>query len=180
MADTENNTSKVDVAARKFEKFADKATEKVTEAAVKADEAAHTTAETVATNLKDVQAKVTNTLHRAADMARGAVDVQRGALETVVKASQIYGEGLQGIATHAAEVSKLQFEDTMAYLRSLTSAKSVREAVALQASFARNTASRYLTETSVLVEDYLKVTGNALAPVTTRAREAAEKVKKAD
>jgi phasin family protein len=179
MADIENTTPKADIAAKKFEKFADKATEKVMDAAVKADDAAHTAAETVATGFKDVQAKVTNTLHRAADIARGAVDVQRGALETAVKASQIYGEGLQGIATHAAEVSKLQFEDTIAYLRSLTSAKSVREAVELQTNFARNTASRYLAETSVFVEDYLKVAGDALAPVTTRAREAAEKVKKA-
>jgi len=53
----------------------------------------------------------------------------------------------------------------------------VREAVALQTAFTRNTLSRVLSESSVLVEDYLKVAGQALAPVTARAREAADKVK---
>jgi phasin family protein len=162
--------------AAKFEQTAEKATDQV---AGKIEHATETTAEAVKTGLKDVQAKVTDTLHRAAGMARGVVDVQRGALETVVKAGQIYGEGLQGMATHAAEVSRTQFDDTMAHLRALTSVKSVKEAVELQAAFARSTASRYLTETSTFVEDYLKVAGNALAPVTERAREAAEKVKKA-
>jgi len=172
MADTEMVAAK----AAKFEKVAEKATDKV---AGKIEHATETAAESVKTGLKDVQAKVTDTLHRAAEMARGVADVQRGALETVVKAGQIYGEGLQGIATHAAEVSKTQFADTMAHMRALTSVKSVKEAIDLQAAFARSTASRYLAETSTFVEDYLKVAGNALAPVTERAREAAEKVKKA-
>ena len=171
MADTDTAAQK----AAKFEKVAEKATDKV---AGKIEYATEATAEKVKTGLKDVQEKVTTTLHRAAEMARGVVDVQRGALETVVKAGQIYGEGLQGIATHAAEVSKTQFDDTMVHLRSLTTVKSVKEALELQTAFARSTTSRYLTETSAFVEDYLKVAGNALAPVTTRVREAAEKVKK--
>jgi phasin family protein len=173
MADSEIVAHK----APKFEKAADKAAENVTTAA---ETATDEVATAVKTGLKDVQEKVTSTLHRAAEAARGVVDVQRGAIETVVKAGQIYGEGLQHIATHAVEVGRTQFDDTMAHLRSLTTAKSVREAVELQSAFARNTASRYLTETSTLVEDYLKVAGDALAPVTTRVREAAEKVKKAD
>ena len=172
MADTDTVAAK----AAKFEKTAEKVTDKV---AGKIEHATEATAETVKAGLKDVQAKVTNTLHKVGEMARGVVDVQRGALETAVKAGQIYGEGLQGIATHAAEVSKTQFDDTMAHLRSLTTVKSVKEALELQPAFARSTASRYLTETSTFVEDYLKVAGNALAPVTERAREAAEKVKKA-
>jgi phasin family protein len=81
------------------------------------------------------------------------------------------------MATRAADVSRSQFEDTMAHLRSLTSAKSVKQAVELQTAFTRNTLSRVLSETSVFVEDYLRVAGQALAPVTARAREAADKVK---
>jgi hypothetical protein len=55
--------------------------------------------------------------------------------------------------------------------------KSVKEAISLQTSYARDTASRVLSETSSFAEDYLKVAGQALAPVTARVREAAEKVK---
>jgi phasin family protein len=181
MADTETVTPKAETAVRKFEKVAEKATtqtaaqvnEKIEQIATKVEE----TTQAATTGLKDVQAKVTNGLHKAAEVARGVVDVQRGALETAVKASQIYGEGLQGMATRAADVSRTQFEDTMAHLRSLTSVKSVKQAVELQTAFTRNTLSRVLNETSVFVEDYLKVAGQALAPVTARAREAADKVK---
>ena len=165
--------------APKFEKVADKAAEKVEKVVLGAETVAEKVAEPVRAPLKDIQEKVTEAMHKAAETARNVVDVQRGAFETVVKAGQIYGEGLQHLATHAAEVGRTQFEDTMAHLRSLTSVKSVKEALELQGNFARTTASRYLTETSTLVEDYLKVAGNALAPVTTRAREAAEKVKNA-
>ena len=170
MADTEFTASKTETPIRKIEKIAEKATAQV---AASVEE----TKTVAATGLKDVQAKVTEGPHKAAEAARGYADVQRGALETVVKAGQIYGEGLQGLATRAAGASRSQFEDTMAHLRSLTTAKSVREAVALQTAFTRNTLSRVLSESSVLVEDYLKVAGQALAPVTARAREAADKVK---
>jgi phasin family protein len=173
MADTEFTTTKTEVpAVKKAEKVAEKVTEKVTETV-------KTAAEAATNNLKDVQARVTTGLTKAAQLARSVVDAQRTAVETVVQAGKIYGEGLQSLATHAAEVNRVQFEDTMAHLRALTSVKSVKEAVDLQAKFARATASRALTETSAFVEDYLKVAGQALTPVTTRVREAAEKVKSA-
>jgi len=158
--------------AKKAEKIAEKVTEKVTETA-------KTTTEAATSTLKSAQEQVKSSLNKAAEMAREAVATQRSALETVVEAGKIYGQGLQGLATHAAEVNKVQFEDTLAHLRALTSVKSVKEAVELQTKFARATASRALTETSAFVEDYLKVTEKALAPVTTKVREAAEKVKSA-
>jgi phasin family protein len=171
MADIETNILKTDApAAKKVEKVAEKVSEKFTET-VKAS------AETATNTLKDAQETVKNGLQKAAELARGYVDVQRTTVETVVKAGKIYGEGLQGLATHAAEVNRVQFEDTMRHLRALTSVKSVKEALELQAKFARATASRALTETSAFVEDYLKVAEKALTPVTARAREAAEKVK---
>jgi phasin family protein len=180
MADTEITAPKAEIpaakteipAAKKIEKAAEKVTAQVTET-VKA------TTEKATANLKDVQENVTTGLKRAAELARGYVDVQRTAVETVIKAGQIYGEGLQSLATHAANVNRVQFEDTIAHLRALTSVKSVKEAIELQAKFARATASRVLCEGSVLAEDYLKVAGQALTPVVTRAREAAEKVKSA-
>jgi len=127
----------------------------------------------------DVQHQVTDTLKRAGETARTVVDVQRSAIETVVKAGQIYGEGLQSLATHAAEVNRAQFEDAMAHFRALAKVKSIKEAIELQSAFARATTSRALQESIAFVEDYLKVAGQALAPVTSRAREAAEKVKNA-
>ncbi len=167
----EANTAQV--AAKKIDKVeqaAEAATASVT------DKLKHT-AEAATKGLHDMQADVTGGLKQAAELARTYVDVQRTALETVVKAGQIYGEGLQSLVTHAADVNRTQFEHTVAHLRALTAVRSVKEAMSLQAEFAREAASRALTEGSAFVEDYLKVTSQALAPVTARAREAAEKVR---
>lgn len=181
MADVENVAAKVETPAKKFEKFAEKTaaiTEKAAETTAETMSAkAETVVEKTTAGLKDVQEKLATGYHKAAEAAREAVDVQRSAIETVVEAGKIYGEGLQGLATKAAEAARVQFEDTMTHLRSLTTVKSVREAVDLQASFTRATLSRVLSESSVMAEDYLKVAEKALAPVTARAREAAEKVK---
>ena len=137
------------------------------------------TAETAVEKVQAVQEQARGSLQKASELARGYVDVQREALETVTHAAKIYGEGIQGLAKHAAEVSRVQFEDGMAHLRSLTGVKSVTDLMHLQTEFARKTTSRALAETSTMVEDYLKVAGNALAPVTAKVREAAEKVKQA-
>ena len=134
-------------------------------------------AEAAANGLKDIQAEVTGGLKHAAELTRTYADVQRTALESVVKAGQIYGEGLQSLATRAADANRTHFEHTVAHLRALTGVKSVKEALSLQAEYAREATSRALTEGSAFVEDYLKVASQALAPVTARAREAAEKVK---
>jgi hypothetical protein len=173
MADTENQAP---AAAKKAEKFAEKATEPVT---ARFGEKVRQTADAATKGFSDIKEEVTGGLKQAAEMARTYADVQRTALETVVKAGQIYGEGLQSLATHAANVNRVQFEQTVAHFKALTGVKSVKEALSLQTEFARATASRVLSEGSILVEDYLKVTGQALAPVTARAREAAEKVKQA-
>jgi phasin family protein len=169
MADVETATP---VAAKKFEKVAEITT-------ARAAETIKQTTESATAHMKTMQAEVTGGLKQAAEMARTYVDVQRTALETVAKAGQIYGEGLKSLATHAVDVNRTQFEQTVAHFRALAGVKSITEAMSLQAQFARATASRALSESSAFVEDYLKVTGDALAPVTARVREAAEKVKQA-
>jgi hypothetical protein len=175
MADVENVTpvtSMTTVTTKKFEKIAEATT-------ARAADAIKQTTDSATAHMKTMQTEVTGGLKQAAEMARTYVDVQRTALETVVKAGQIYGEGLKGLVTHVADVNRTQFEHTLAHFRALAGVKSVTEAMSLQTQFARATTSRALSETSAFVEDYLKVTGEALAPVTAQVREAAEKVKHA-
>jgi phasin family protein len=132
-----------------------------------------------AEGVKTLQDNTREGLQRVTALARDYVDVQRETIETVAQAGKIYGEGLQHLARHAAEISRVQFEDGVAHLRSLATVKSLTDLVQLQTAFARTTASRALTESSTLVETYLKVASSALAPVTARAREAALKVQQA-
>ncbi len=157
---------------QKIDNLAAKTTERVAETVKQ-------TADAAAEGVKTIQERARGGMQRAGELARGYVEVQREALETGAHAARIYGEGLQGLAQHAAEVSRVQFEDSMAHLRSLVGVRSLNDFFDLQAEFARKTASRALAETSTFAEGYLKVANDALAPVTARVREAAEKVKHA-
>jgi hypothetical protein len=165
-------TSMAPVATKKFEKIAEATT-------LRAAETIKQTTESATAHIKTMQTEVAGGLKQASEMARTYADVQRTAMETMVQAGQIYGEGLKSLVTHVADVNRTQFEHTLAHFRALAGVKSVTEAMTLQTQFARATTSLALSETSALVEDYLKVTGQALAPVTARVREAAEKVKQA-
>jgi phasin family protein len=175
MSDAPMISPKTENFARKTDRVADAVKHTTDNTA----EAFKHTAEKAAETVKTVQDQARGGMQKVSELARGYVDVQRETAETVVQAAKIYGEGLQNMAKHAAEVSRLQFEDSMAHLRSLTGVKSVTDLMHLQGEYARKVASRALTEGSTMVEDYLKVAGQALAPVTARAREAAEKVKHA-
>jgi hypothetical protein len=166
MAQVENITP----AAKKFERAAEQVTATVSEKVQQ-------TADAASKGLQTLKEDVTGGLKQASEFARTYADVQRSTFQTVVKAGQIYGEGLKSLATHIAEVNRTQFEQTMAHFKALTGVKSVKEAFGLQAQFARETTSRALSETGAIVDDYMKVAGEALAPVTAKVREAAEKVK---
>jgi len=170
MSDAPTTAIKAEI--HKVETNARKTTDRVVEAIKQ-------TADQTAESVKAVQEQARGGFQKVSEIARGYADVQRETLETVTEAGKIYGEGLQSLARRAAEVSRVQYEDGIAHLRSLSGVKSVTDLLHLQAEFARKTASRALTESSTMVEDYLKVAGQALAPVTAKAREAAEKVKQA-
>jgi phasin family protein len=152
--------------------------------------AASQAAETTRSALNAAQDKVNGTLHemqtklsdgfsKASETAREVYDFQRGTLDTLVEAGKIYGEGLQNLVTHAAAVNREQFEETVSTLRTLMSTRSLGEAVRLQTELARKVTSRSLTEGSKLVHDYLKVTEQAVAPLTARAQDAADRIAKA-
>ncbi len=171
-ADIKTETAKVEaVAAQTDAKF--EAVETKVESKIEAVTAKATAA------MEDVQARVRDGANKATEFAREAYSFNKGTVETVVKAGQIYGEGLQGLATHAAGATREQFDETVATLRNLVAARSIGKVIELQTELARSTAKRALTESTKLVEGYLKVAGDAIAPLTARALEAADQVKKA-
>jgi phasin family protein len=166
MADTEHATPRSTATGAKLEQAAETVSENLRQ-----------TAGTAAQGLKDTQEAVRFSLAQATDLARAYADVQREALETVVAAGKIYGEGLQHLAAQAAGTGKTQFEESIAHLRALAGVKSIHEAVTLQTRYARNAASRALDESSLLMDEGLRLAQQTLAPLTARAREAAAKVK---
>jgi hypothetical protein len=126
-----------------------------------------------------VAAEVTDTTHamqaKLTEAARTAFEFQSSAISTLLEASKIYGEGLKALAAHAAHVNKVHFDETVAAMRSLATTRSVNEALRLQTEFARTTATRAMTETTKLMQDYMKVAEQAAAPLNAKVHEAVEK-----
>lgn len=151
-----------------------KAAEKVTETA---KEAIEKVAEKASEGQKDLQVQVNAGLASLNSAIRNSMEAQRAALETAAKAGRIYHEGVQQLAKHAAEVGRTQFEDGVAHVRKVAAVRSFADAAELHSAYTRQVLSSALTATGALVEGYLKVASDAIAPVTASVREAAEKVK---
>ena len=103
------------------------------------------------------------------------VSFGRGNVEAMMKSGQIWATGLQDLGKQVAATAQAQFEGTVSAFRALAGAKSMKDALELQATFARSTFEKTLAESGRLTESSIKLTEQALAPVTARVSLAVEK-----
>ena len=85
---------------------------------------------------------------------------------------------MQDIGKQMAASAQASFEETVATFKALSSVKSLKDAFELQASFARSTMEKTLAESGRLTDASLKLTEQALAPITARVSMAVEKFAK--
>jgi phasin family protein len=95
-------------------------------------------------------------------------------MEALVKSGQIWTSGIEALMKQFAETAKVSFDESVATLNAVTSAKSITEAMALQNNFAASAAKRALAESNKLVDASIKLAEQTLAPITARATSAAE------
>jgi phasin family protein len=165
----------------------------------KAMEAGMTTDETVTaatkgieatvSNLKDgmtkaaegfteTQAKVKQGMEKAMKTAEELVSFSQGNLEAILKSGQIWAAGMQDLSKQVAATAQASFDETMSTFKALTSVKSLKDAMDLQASLARATMEKTLTESGKLTDASFKLTEQAIAPITARVTLAVEKFAK--
>ncbi len=165
----------------------------------KAMEAGMTTDETVTaatkgieatvSNLKDgmtkaaegfteTQAKVKQGMEKAMKTAEELVSFSQGNLEAILKSGQIWAAGMQDLSKQVAATAQASFDETMSTFKALTSVKSLKDAMDLQASLARATMEKTLTEFGKLTDASFKLTEQAIAPITARVTLAVEKFAK--
>jgi phasin family protein len=89
-------------------------------------------------------------------------------MEALVKSGQIWTAGVQELMKQFAETAKASFDESVATLKAISSAKSVTEAMYLQSKFATSVAGRALAESNKLVDASIKLTEQTLAPITAR------------
>ena len=132
-----------------------------------------------ASGLADTQAKVKEGMEKAMKTAEELVTFSQGNVEAMVKCGQIWAAGVQDIGKQMAANAQASFEETMSTFKAMSSVKSLKDAFDLQASLARTTLEKTLAESGKLTDASMKLTEQALAPITARFSLAMEKFAKA-
>lgn len=127
----------------------------------------------------ETQAKVKEGMEKAMKTAEELVAFGQGNLEAMVKSGQIWAAGVQDISKQIAANAQASFDETMSIFKALTAAKSLKDAFDLQASLARSTFEKTVAESGKLTDASVKLTEQALAPLTARVTLAMEKFAKA-
>jgi phasin family protein len=96
------------------------------------------------------------------------VAIGKDNLEAMTTSGKIWAAGVQDLSTQFAATAKASLEESVAAFKALTTVKSVREAIDLQATYSKNAVAKALAESSKLTEASLKLTEQAMAPLTAR------------
>jgi phasin family protein len=123
----------------------------------------------------DTQAKVKEGMEKAMKTAEELMSFSQGNLEAMVKCGQIWAAGVQDIGKQIAANAQASFDETISTFKALSSAKSLKDAFDLQASLARSTLEKTVAESGKLTDASMKLTEQALAPLTARVNLAMEK-----
>jgi phasin family protein len=132
-----------------------------------------------ASGFADTQAKVREGMEKAMKTAEELVAFGQGNFEAVVKSGQIWTAGVQDISKQMAANAQASFDETVSTFKAMSSVKSLKDAFDLQASLARSTLEKTLTESGKLTDASVKLTEQTLAPLTARFSLAMEKFGKA-
>lgn len=96
-------------------------------------------------------------------------------LEALVASATAATKGAETLGSQAIAFSKKSMEDNMAAARSLTSARSVQEAVELQTSWAKSALESYLSELNKASETVAASLKETLTPINARVTATVEK-----
>ncbi|HJS83984.1 MAG TPA: phasin family protein [Acetobacteraceae bacterium] len=99
----------------------------------------------------------------------------QGNVAAFVRSGQIWAAGLQDLGKQVAATAQGQIADTVSAFKAIAGAKSVRDAIEVQAALARNTIEKTFAESGRITEASLKLTEQAIAPVAARVSLAVEK-----
>jgi phasin family protein len=131
-----------------------------------------------ASGFADTQAKVKQGMEKAMKTAEELVAFSQGNVEAWMKAGQIWTAGVQDISKLIAANAQASFDETMSTFKAMSSVKSLKDAFDLQASLARSTMEKTMAESGKLTDASMKLTEQAMAPITARFSLAMEKFAK--
>jgi phasin family protein len=95
------------------------------------------------------------------------------AIDTALKTCADAAKSVQAIATEAADYSKKSFDDTVAHVETLSSAKSLDAVFELQSNFAKSYYENFVAEATRIGEMYAGLAKSVYSPYQPAAPKAA-------
>jgi phasin family protein len=138
-----------------------------------------TGAETIKNTAEKYTAATTQTFKDAVDKSLTALNElnsqSKANLEAVVASVTAATKGAETLGAQAITFSKKSLEDHVAAAKSLTSARSVQEAVELQTSWAKSALESYIAQLNAASETVAASVKEALTPLNARITATVEK-----
>ncbi|HEX3350432.1 MAG TPA: phasin family protein [Acetobacteraceae bacterium] len=119
--------------------------------------------------------KVKASMDKVIKTAEDFVSFGQGNVEAFVRSSQIWTAGVQDLGKQFVATAQAQFDETVSTFKALTSVKSLKEAMELQSTLARNSLDKAVSETGKMTDASLKLAEQTLAPITARVTLVVEK-----
>jgi len=146
-----------------------------------ADTVAAVTSEVVeaASSIEPTQPTITQGLKTMMKSTEDFVAFGQANLEAFVRSGQIWSAGVQELTKQIASSAKASFDESVSTFKAMSTAKSVKEAMDLQSSFAKAALEKAMAESNKLTDASIKLTEQTLAPITARVTVAVETFGKA-
>ncbi len=129
------------------------------------------TATPVAATQRSANAAMEKTMKTAEEF----VSFGQGNVEAMLKCGQIWAAGVQDLSKSLAATAQAQLDQTVSAWKALAGVKSIKEAVELQTSLARNSMGSAVSETGKLTDASMKLAEQTMAPIAARMSLAVEK-----
>ena len=130
--------------------------------------------------LEQAQATMRDGMQKVMKTAEEMFAFSQGNVEAVTRSSQILASGMQDLSQSVAASARASVDDTMNTFKALAAVKSFKEAMDLQTGLFRGILERAVSQTSQMTDSTVKLSEQAMAPITARMSIAAEKFGRVD
>jgi phasin family protein len=108
--------------------------------------------------------------------AENLTEMTKANVEAIAEAARIAAAGAKSIGQDVVASSRTGFEQASEAVKTLADAKSPTEFIQLQSELVRSSFDRFVSESSKLTEQVVKLAGEAIQPISNRASVNAERV----
>lgn len=148
-------------------------TEAVSTAA--AEPAAKAAEPAFAAKVKQIETGVKKTMDSTIKTTEEMMAFGQGNVEAFLKSGQIWVAGVQDLSKHIAATAQASIDETVANVKALSSVKSLKEAMDLQATIAKTSVEKFVAESGKITDATVKLAEQTIAPISARVTLATEK-----